>query len=122
MNEKTLKQIVLALLSENAITDNKTSEETEANPMIGRRCLVRTYSAGVHIGDVVHAKGMEVKLNNALRLWKWEGGGLSLSSVAINGIKGGRINKTGEVLLTNAIEFIPTTEDAEKTYVKFIED
>ena len=65
---------------------------------------------------------MEVKLKNALRLWKWEGGGLSLSAVANNGIKGGRLNRTGEVFLTNVIEFIPTTEEAEKTYEKFIED
>lgn len=90
--------------------------------MEGRRCLVRTYSAGVHIGDVVSVNDMEVYLKNALRLWKWEGGGLSLSAVANNGIKGGRLNKTGEVVLTNAIELIPTTEAAEVTFVKFIED
>ena len=93
-----------------------------AHPMLGRRCLIRTYSAGVHIGDVVFVDGMEVKLDNSLRLWKWESGGLSLSSVASNGIKGGRLNKTGEVYLTNAIEFIPTTAEAEATYVKFVED
>lgn len=92
---------------------------------IGRRCLVRTFSAGVHIGDVVWVNthnNMEIKLENALRLWKWECGGLSLSSVANNGINGGRLNRTGEVGLTNAIEFIPTTEKAELTYEKFIED
>jgi hypothetical protein len=94
-----------------------------AHPMIGRRCLIRTYSAGVHIGDVVSVtNGMEVLLKNALRLWKWDGGGLSLSAVANNGIKGGRLNKTGEILLTNAIEFIPTTPQAESSYAKFIED
>ena len=92
------------------------------HPMLGRRCLIRTYSAGVHIGDVVAVNGMEVQLKNALRLWKWEGGGLSLSAVANNGINGGRLNKTGEVYLTNVIEFIPTTAKAEATYVKFIED
>lgn len=92
-----------------------------SHPMLGRRCLIRTYSAGVHIGDVVHVDGMEVRLENAIRLWKWEGGGLSLSVVASEGIKGGRLNKTGEVYLTNAIEIIPTTPKAEKTYVKFIE-
>ena len=43
-------------------------------------------------------------------------------TVANSGIKGGRLNETGEVYLTNAIEFIPTTKEAEKTYVKFIED
>jgi hypothetical protein len=94
------------------------------HPMLGRRCLIRTYSAGVHIGDVDYINpqnSMEVRLKNALRLWKWEGGGLSLSAVANDGIKGGRLNATGEVYLTNAIEFIPTTEAAEKSYVKFIE-
>lgn len=95
------------------------------HPMLGKRCLIRTYSAGVHIGDVVYINpdnSMEVKLENALRLWKWEGGGLSLSAVANNGINGGRLNKTGEVYLTNTIEIIPTTKEAEVTYAKFIED
>jgi hypothetical protein len=96
--------------------------QPKGHPMLGRRCLIRTYSAGVHIGDVSFVDGMEVKLENALRLWKWENGGLSLSAVAANGIKGGRLNHTGEVYLTNVIEFIPTTPEAEATYVKFIED
>jgi hypothetical protein len=93
-----------------------------SHPMLGRRCLVRTYSAGVHIGDVVYISGMECKLQNALRLWKWENGGLSLSAVANNGIVKGRLNETGEVYLTNVIEFIPTTPAAEKTYAEFVED
>lgn len=101
--------------------ESSKSDQT-GHPMLGKRCLIRTYSAGVHIGDVVYVNGMEIKLQNALRLWKWEGGGLSLSAVANNGIKGGRLNKTGEVYLTNVIEIIPTTSNAEKTYVKFIED
>jgi len=94
----------------------------QTHPMIGRRCLIRTYSAGVHIGNITEIEGMECKLENALRLWKWEGGGLSLSAVANNGIKGGRLNRTGEVYLTNVIEIIPTSADAEKSFVKYIED
>ena len=97
----------------------------KTHPMLNRRCLVRTYSAGVHIGDVTWINpenSMEIKLNNSLRLWKWEGGGLSLSSVANSGIVKGRLNKTDEVVLTNVIEFIPTTETAEKTYAKHVED
>jgi hypothetical protein len=100
-------------------------QETSSHPMLGKRCLVRTYSAGVHIGDVTWINpenSMECKLENALRLWKWEGGGLSLSAVAVSGIKGGRLNETGEIALTNAIEYIPTTKEAEKTYAKFVED
>ena len=92
------------------------------HPMLGRRCLIRTYSAGVHIGDVVRVDGMEVQLTNALRLWRWEGGGLSLSAVANDGIKKGRLNRTGEVYLTNVIEMIPTTCQAEVSYAKFIEN
>jgi hypothetical protein len=102
-----------------------TTLNKSQHPMLGKRCLLRTYSAGVHIGNVVWinpGNSMEVKLENALRLWKWEGGGLSLSAVANNGIKSGRLNKTGEVYLTNVIEYIPTTEEAEKSYVKYIEN
>jgi hypothetical protein len=95
------------------------------NPMIGRRCVVRTYSAGVHIGLVTWINpenAMECTLDGALRLWSWAGGGLSLSAVANNGIKGGRLNKTGEILLTNVIEYIPTTIASEITYERYIED
>lgn len=115
--EKIIENIILKELGEEVKSSVK-------NPMVGRRCLIRTYSAGVHIGDVVSVSddGMQVHLKDSIRLWKWEGGGLSLSVVANDGIKGGRLNKTGEVFLTNAIEFIPTTKEAEKTYVKFIED
>ena len=121
INELTLGQIKEI---QGLLVQNNTSKKAD-NLMLGRRCLIRTYSAGVHIGDVAWINpenSMEVKLENAMRLWKWEGGGLSLSAVANNGIKGGRLNKTGEVMLTNVIEFIPTTETAEATFVKFIED
>jgi hypothetical protein len=111
-----LKQLLMGAL------ETTKNQETKGNPMVGRRCLVRTYSAGVHIGDVVAVNEMEVHLKNALRLWKWEGGGLSLSAVANNGIVKGRLNYTGEVFLTNAIELIPTTAEAEASYAKFVED
>jgi hypothetical protein len=91
------------------------------HPMLGRHCIIRTYSAGVHIGIVNYVEGMEVHLTDALRLWSWEGGGLSLSAIAQVGMKGGRVDRTREVYLTNVIEIIPTTEDARKTYGRFIE-
>ena len=101
------------------------SPEKVSQPMVGTRCLCRTYSAGVHIGDIVWQNPNDpsnIILENSLRLWKWEGGGLSLSAVANNGIKGGRLNKTGKIELTNVIEKIPTTKEAEESYVKYIED
>ena len=95
------------------------------HPMLGKRVLCRTYSAGVHIGNVVWVNpenSMEVTLRPALRLWKWTGGGLSLSAVATNGIANGRLNLTPEITLTNVIEFIPTTSQAEASFTRFIED
>lgn len=126
MNKELILQLIELAISSN--TQNQFTAESpkpEPHPMFGRRCLIRTYSAGVHIGTVDYINpqnSMEVRLKDSLRLWKWEGGGLSLSAVANNGIKGGRLNKTGEVYLTNVIEFIPTTNEAEKSYERFIED
>lgn len=48
--------------------------------------LIRTFSAGVHFGTLVSKEGQEVHLKNARRLWNWAGA-LSLSEVAMNGIK-----------------------------------
>lgn len=98
---------------------------TSVHPMLNKRCIIRTYSAGVHIGDITYINpdnSCEIKLENALRLWQWEKGGLSLSAIANNGVVKARLNKTGEVYLTNVIEMIPVTEKAWETYLKFIED
>jgi len=126
MSAININELTIGEAKEIASIVNGTKQEYYnphvGHPMLGKRCLIRTYSAGVHIGDVKYVNGMEVKLDNSLRLWKWEGGGLSLSAVANNGIVKGRLNKTGEVYLTNVIEFIPTTKEAEKTFSKFIED
>ncbi len=123
----TIENLTIAQIAKivGVLTDPETANTTFNHPMLGRRCLIRTYSAGVHIGDVHWINpqnSMEVRLKNALRLWKWEGGGLSLSAVANNGIMGGRLNRTNEVYLTNAIEYIPTTPEAEASYAKYIED
>lgn len=92
------------------------------HPMLNKRCVCRTFSAGVHIGDVVYINGMEAKLINSFRLWQWTDGGLSLSAIANNGIKKGRLNFTGEVYLTNVIEFIPMSDKAFNTLSPFVED
>jgi hypothetical protein len=75
----------------------------------GPEVIVRTYSAGVHIGTLVKREGTEVTLSNARRLWKWEGA-FTLSAVATQGVKraNSRISvEVPEILLTQAIEIIP---------------
>ena len=90
------------------------------NPMVGKHCVVRTYSAGVHIGTVEAVNGTEVLLSNSRRLWNWTTASkaLSLNEVATNGIaKDSKLAVSVETIyLTEAIELIPTTMKARETY------
>lgn len=74
-----------------------------------KRVLIRTVSAGVHYGVLIHREGMEVHLKDARRLWSWNGA-LSLSEVVSKGveIKNSKISvPVDEVILTQAIEILP---------------
>lgn len=83
--------------------------------MIGKTCIVRTYSAGVFLGKVEERNGKEVRLSNARRIWYWDGAA-TLSQLATEGTSKPKSCKfpapVPEVLLTEAIEFIPATEAA----------
>jgi hypothetical protein len=75
--------------------------------------IIRTFSAGVHVGTLKSRGGTEVVLNNARRLWYWEGA-FTLNAVATDGIHRGKLSPTvPEILLTQAIEIIPTSSQAE---------
>lgn len=73
-----------------------------------RVVLVRTYSAGVHFGELVSREGREVVLANARRIWRWEGAN-TLHEIALHGVAAtSRISEAvPEVTLTEAIEVIP---------------
>lgn len=83
--------------------------------MIGKYCVVRTYSAGVHVGVVQSIDGTAVALTDARRIWRWEGAH-TLHEVSLNGVSpASKVSEpTSSILLTEAIEVIPTTEVAEK--------
>lgn len=49
-----------------------------------RVVIVRTYSAGVFMGELESRKGQEVVLTNARRIWYWKGAA-SLSQLAQEG-------------------------------------
>lgn len=78
---------------------------------IGRLCLIRTYSAGVHFGEVVVRAGTEILLKNARRIHYWEGA-FTLNAIALKGAgEGSRLSDSvAEILLTECIEVIPCTE------------
>lgn len=83
--------------------------------LIGRVCMVRTYSAGVFLGEVASKDGKEVHLKNARRMWYWDGAA-SLSQLATEGTSKPEKCKfpaaVPDVLLTEAIEIIPASEAA----------
>ena len=88
------------------------------NDMVGKYCMVRTYSAGVFAGTIAERNGKEVKLTNARSIWYWSGAA-SLSQLATDGTSDPRQCKfpceVEEVLLTEVIEIIPITDKARKS-------
>lgn len=80
--------------------------------------IVRTYSAGVFSGYLASRDGKEVVLNNARRLWYWDGA-CSLSQLAVDGVSSPSTCKfpveVEEVTLTEAIEVIPATEKSRES-------
>jgi hypothetical protein len=86
--------------------------------MIGKYCMVRTYSAGVFAGTVVSRDGKEAVLSNARRIWYWAGAA-SLSQLAQSGTSKPQECRfpepVDEVLLTEVIEIIPITDEAKAT-------
>lgn len=84
-------------------------------------CIVRTYSAGVFAGYVESRDGKEVVMRDARRLWRWEGAA-SLSELAMHGVKRPEECKfpiaVNIITLTEAIEIIPTTTNAQESIDK----
>lgn len=89
--------------------------------MIGRYCMVRTYSAGVFAGTVQSRDGEEIVLTNARRIWYWKGAA-SLSQLATDGTSQPTQCKfpapVAEVLLRGVIEIIPITDAARNSIAK----
>lgn len=90
----------------------QNNKESEGKKFV----IVRTYSAGVHMGWLARKEstlaGVEVTLENSRRLWKWAGA-LTLSDLATNGTTQPNDCKfpceVSSIDLV-AIEIIPVTE------------
>tara|TARA_R100000541_G_scaffold22449_1_gene32402 strand:- start:986 stop:1402 length:417 start_codon:yes stop_codon:yes gene_type:complete len=83
----------------------------------GDYVVIRTYSAGVHCGYLKSRNGKEVVLTNTRRIHTWQGAA-TLSQIAGDGISKPKECKLPapieEILLTEAIEIIPCTKEAQK--------
>ena len=88
---------------------------------MGRKyVVVRTYSAGVEVGELVERNGKEVTLANSRKLWQWQGA-FTLHEVATSGVgKGTRLSaEVKEAVVTEAIEILTCSEEAEKNLREF---
>ena len=93
----------------------KQTAVTGLNRMVGKKVIIRTYSAGVWFGTLDQKDGNEVILRNARRMWVWWAEeGISLSSVSVHGIKNekSRIAESVDSVWLEAIEIIPCTDTA----------
>ncbi|MCP4342105.1 MAG: hypothetical protein GY799_25285 [Desulfobulbaceae bacterium] len=91
------------------------TKKRSLNSMIGRKVIIRTYSAGVWFGVLDQKSGDEVILTSARRMWQWWAAeSISLSAVAIHGIKHekSKIVEPVESVWLEAIEILPCTNKA----------
>ena len=84
--------------------------------MKNKICIIRSYASGVHFGEVSETRdtvhGLSVTLKNSRRIHYWEGA-CSLSQVAMEGIKTGRVAmELPEIQVENVIEIIPMSESS----------
>ncbi len=81
--------------------------------MIGQFVLVRTFTAGVHMGYLKSCVGTAVELTESRRLWRWNKA-FTLNEVSQKGCaEESRISEpVPEILLTQAIEVIPCSKIA----------
>lgn len=85
------------------------------NDIIGRKCIIRTYSAGVWFGTVLEKTKDECVIGNARRMWKWvtTDKGISLSEVSLTGVASdSKIQKPVDKVWLQQIELIPCTKAA----------
>ena len=112
INELTLGQIKeIANLGICKTGDKSISEN-------GRYVIVRTHSAGVFAGNIKSRDGQEVVLENARRLWYWDGAA-SLSQLAMEGVKNPSNCKfpceVGRVELLQVVEIIDCTSTSQES-------
>jgi len=91
---------------------NTQSQST--HPDLGKKVIIRTYSAGVHYGKLVSKEGMEVQLENAIRFYYWSGA-FTLSQLAMEGVtkpKDCKFAMPVDRVTLEAIEIIPCSQDA----------
>lgn len=95
---------------------SKSTVGAIGNQLVGKYCIARCYSAGVHAGIVDSVDGENVVLRDSRRLWSWKAqDGIALSGVAQNGLfsADSKLDTMNPVIyLTGVCELIPCSSKA----------
>lgn len=116
-----LEKIVERILTKALSGEDSTPQMPDK---VGKNCIIRSYGAGVFVGNLTHRDGDKAILDNCRRLWYWKGAS-SLSQIAMEGVKlpaqckFSVITNGHEIL--GVIEIIPTTTKAENSIYEVAE-
>lgn len=87
--------------------------------ILNKKCLVRSYEAGVYYGIVTEVDGSTVKIENVRNIWDWTGANC-LADIAVKGVgKDSNISRVvTSMVINNCCQIIPCEETAIKNLDK----
>jgi hypothetical protein len=95
-----------------------TPPNPTADPLIGREVIIRSRDSGAWFGTLTTKTDNEVRINDAIRLWYWDGA-FTLSALAVDGTSKPDACKFAlavpEVTVGGWCEIIPVSVDASKS-------
>lgn len=105
-----------------SVKDSSLLNKENPHPYAGKYVLVRTYASGVHFGILkdYDFNTRHIYLTKTRRIWYWEGA-FTLSAVATNGIKDGKLSiEIPEIMVSQVEEIIICSSKAEENLKHFI--
>ena len=88
------------------------TKKTES-ALINETVIARMYRAGVFMGILAHIDSDIVRLTNVRRIYYWQGA-LSVTDMASNGIKGGKVTKPCDVVEFNRSALVEINKCSDK--------
>lgn len=80
--------------------------------ILSKKCIVRSYDAGVYFGVVTNVDGETVRIEQVRNIWRWSGASC-LSQVANDGIREGKVSPVVSSMVLNRVcQIIPCTPKA----------
>lgn len=112
-----LKEFIKEILKEELSQKKAGPRQSISERFVGKICMFRTYSAGVHFGELVEKDHQECLVKNSRRVFYWTHA-CSLSQLAMEGSKDIKNCKIAMavnlIILDQVIEIIPMADDAIK--------